>query len=183
MDDQPYPHGRNDCYCCREFDADMAARYEGLVCADVRWCQRCAGAQLARLVLAGHTVTVYSLAGSDAITAGPVGEPGWTVDLAEEILRKALPSASAFLRALIDEGGKATAQRLRELTSGHELRAMTLSLNNAARRLAGEQLAAHRYLALPGRDPDNPRRQAVHDYELPTKLVPIFDEALRRLGR
>jgi hypothetical protein len=60
---------------------------------------------------------------------------------------------------------------------------MTLSLNTAARRLAGAQLAPHRFLALPGRDPDNPRKQAVHDYELPSQLVPIFDEALRRLGR
>jgi len=88
-----------------------------------------------------------------------------------------------FLRALIDEGGRATAQRLRELTSGHEPRAMTLSLNSAARGLAREQLAPHRNLALPGRDPDNPRRRAVHDYELPSQLVPIFDDALRRLGR
>jgi hypothetical protein len=183
MDDQPYPHGRNDCYCCREFDADMAARYEGHAGADVRWCQRCAGTQLARLVFAGHTVTVRSLAASDANTGSHADEPSWTVDLAEEILRKALPSASVFLRALIDEGGRATAQRLRELTAGHELRAMTLSLNTAARRLAGDQLAPYRYLALPGCDPDNPRRQAVHDYELPIKLVPIFDEAPRRLGR
>jgi hypothetical protein len=58
-----------------------------------------------------------------------------------------------------------------------------VSLNTAARRLAREQLAPHRFLAIPGRDPDNPRRPAVHDYELPTQLVPIFDEALRRLGR
>jgi len=67
-----------------------AARYEGLASVDVRWCQRCAGAQL---------------------------------------------------------------------------RAMTLSLNTAARGLAREHLAPHRHLALP------------------TELVPIFDEALRRLGR
>jgi len=42
---------------------------------------------------------------------------------------------------------------------------MTLSLNTAARGLAREHLAPHRHLALP------------------TELVPIFDEALRRLGR
>ena len=88
-----------------------------------------------------------------------------------------------FLRALIDEGGRATAQRLRELTTGHELRAMTLSLNTAARRLARDQLAPHRFLALPGRNPDSPRNPAVHDYQLPADLVPIFDEALRRLDR
>jgi hypothetical protein len=105
------------------------------------------------------------------------------VDLAEEILRKALPSASMFLRALINEGGRATADRLREVTTGHELRAMTLSLNHAARRLAREQLASRRFLALPGRNPDDPRNPAVYDYQLPDGLVPIFDEALRRLDR
>jgi hypothetical protein len=84
MHDQPYPHQRNDCYCCREFDADMAVQYEGLAGADVRWCQRCAGAQLARLVSAGHTVTACSLVAADANTASHADEPSWTVDLAEE---------------------------------------------------------------------------------------------------
>jgi hypothetical protein len=124
MDDQPYPHRRNDCYCCGEFDADMAVRYESLA-ADIRWCQRCAGAQLARLVSVGHTVAVRSLDASDVKVACQARDASWTIDLAEEILRKALPSASVFLRALISEGGRATAQRLRELTSGNELRAMT----------------------------------------------------------
>jgi hypothetical protein len=193
MVDQPYPHSRNDCYCCREFDADMTAHYEHLTGADLRWCHRCAGIQLARLVSAGHVVTVRSLSAADAdgTTAVPrrgqpnghADEPQWTVDLAEQVLRHAIPSASTFLRALIDEGGKATVQRLKELTNGAELRYMTLSLNTAARKIAGEQLYPQRYLALPGRDPENPRRQAVHDYQLPAQLVPIFDEALGRLGR
>jgi hypothetical protein len=193
MADQPYPHSRNDCYCCREFDADMAAHYEDLLGADLRWCQRCAGAQLARLVSAGHVVTIRPLPPADADGTTDRAErgqpdghgqrPQWTVEQAEEVLRRAIPSASTFLRALINEGGTATVQRLKELTNGAELRYMTLSLNTAARKIAGPQLYPQRYLAVPNRDPDNPRRQAVHNYQLPAHLVPIFDQALQRLGR
>jgi hypothetical protein len=38
-------------------------------------------------------------------------------------------------------------------------------------------------LAQPRRDPQNPRNPTVHEYVLPTDLVPIFDMALRRLKR
>lgn len=187
MADQPYPHSRNDCDCCREFDADMAARYDGLAGRDLRWCQRCAGQMLTQLVLTGLTVSVHSLDGlaDDASASGERGaEVPWTVDAAEQVLRLALPPGSVFLRALIDEGGTATVERLKERTGSNALHYMTLTLNHAARKLAdGRRLEKHRYLAAPRRDPENPRKHAVHAYELPADLVPIFDEALRRLGR
>lgn len=61
---------------------------------------------------------------------------------------------------------------------------MTVTLDSAVRKLAGRrQLGEHRHLARPRRDLNDPRKEAVYDYELSEELVPIFDEALRRLGR
>jgi hypothetical protein len=185
MADQPYPHSRNDCDSCREFDADMAGHFDGLTVGDPKWCQRCAGHVLTKLVLTGHTVSVYALDSPKAYDPdtndGPVP---WTVDLAEEVLRLALPSGSVFLRALINEGGTATAARLKEVIGSDALHYMTLTLNGAAKKVARtRQLGRHRHLALPRRDPTNPRKEAVYDYELPDHLIPIFDEALRRLDR
>lgn len=111
MASEPYPHIRDDCDCCSAYDADMAVHYDGLTGRDPRWCERCAGHLLARLVLIGCTVTVYALdaPASELDTAVDDGNVPWTVDLAEEVLRLALPSGSVFLRALVDEGGRATA--------------------------------------------------------------------------
>jgi hypothetical protein len=35
----------------------------------------------------------------------------------------------------------------------------------------------------PRHNPQNPRQEAVYEYVLPVDLLPVFDEALRRLGR
>jgi len=116
----------------------------------------------------------------------PVDDPDsehWTVDLAEELLRLAQPSGSTFLRALIDEGGTATAERLRELTGADALQYMTLSLNSALRKMSGPRRMLGRQLAKPRQNAQNPRHPGVYDYTLPGELVPIFDEALHRLGR
>jgi len=111
--------------------------------------------------------------------------PQWTVELAEQVLRHAQPAGSTLLRALIDEGGSATADRLRELTGERRLQYMTLTLNNAARKVSGHRRFRDdgRHLARPRRDPDNPRDHTVRAYDIDPELVPIFDEALRRLGR
>lgn len=106
----------------------------------------------------------------------------WAVDLAEQALRLALPSGLVFLRALIDEGGTATAARLKDLTGSGTLHRMTQTLNGAAKKAAGRRsLGGYRHLAHPRRDPNNPRKATIYDYELPDDLVPIFDDALRRL--
>lgn len=111
--------------------------------------------------------------------------PSWTVDLAEEILREALPKGSTFLRALVDEGGTATAARLKELTNSDALHYMTLTLTSAARKVLSNRnfSLAHRHFFRGRRDPSNPSSATVYDYVLPSELVPVFDEALRRLDR
>lgn len=196
MTGSTYPHARDDCASCRAYDADMSVDHDDLE-EPVRWCQRCAGPLLARLVLTGHTVTVRSPHGDAPspplrrqAAAGNRAEPSgsaWTVEFAEEVLRQALPSGSVFLRALVDEGGTATVARLKDLTGSNALHYMTLTLNTAARKLRrpprGEvQLGGERpRVARPVTDPDNPRSQTVHSYVLDD--VPVWDEALRRLGR
>ncbi|MQA12579.1 MAG: hypothetical protein GEU98_29485, partial [Pseudonocardiaceae bacterium] len=131
-----YPHRRDDCDCCQQFDADMRACYdEEHATRSVRWCQRCAGGLLAQLVAAGRTISVRSLEGNAVAASGP----HWTVELAEQVLRQALPTGSRFLRALIDEGGSASAARMRELTGESRLHPMTLTLNHAARHVTGRR--------------------------------------------
>lgn len=122
-------------------------------------------------------------AAAGAWGAAADGPQQWTVDLAEEALRLAKPDASLFVRALVDEGGTATAARLKELTGRDQLHYMTLSLNAAVKTVGGRQRRFGRQLANPRQDRDNPRHPAVYDYAMPTEAVPIFDEALRRLGR
>jgi hypothetical protein len=63
----------------------------------------------------------------------------WTVDLAEELLRLATPASSRFVRGLVDEGGTATAARLKELTGVDALQYMALSLNSALRKVSGSR--------------------------------------------
>ncbi|WP_141974942.1 hypothetical protein [Saccharothrix saharensis] len=209
---RPYPHAHDDCDSCGQFDADMAVHHRHPNGADQRLCQRCAGPVLTRLVLTGHTLTVRALDHDDRIDQGTPGtghdavdghpdpttlsheriEPRhvegvlWTVELAEQALRGARPAGSTFLRVLIDQGGTATAARLRELTGQHNLHHMTLTVNTSARRvLGGRQDGSGERLrvAIPRPDPNAPRSQTVHDYTLPEDLVPILDAALRRIGR
>lgn len=161
MPARPYPHARDDCDSCGRFDADMAAHHGHPNGTDQRLCQRCAGPVLTRLVLTGHTVTVRALDLVDQDTHGTGHEADlghadptapssdeqigprhvegvlWTVELAEQVLRGARPAGSAFLRALVAEGGTATAARLRELTGRHNLHHTTLTVNTSARRVLG----------------------------------------------
>jgi hypothetical protein len=127
MAEEPYPHGRDDCDSCGEFDADMAAHYDGLTGRDPRWCHRCAGQLLTRLVLTGQTVSIYPLDGPVPTSITDDAPVVWTVDLAEEVLRLALPSGSVLLRALVDEGGTATVERLKALTTSDALGPIRLS--------------------------------------------------------
>jgi hypothetical protein len=151
------------------------------VSRDLRWCYRCAGQLLAQLTVHGHTVTVHPL---EDVQAARGDGPQWTVDIAEQVLRRAQPGGSTFLRALIDEGGTATADRLRQLIGTDGLRHLTQSLNAAARHVFGRQQPGWRpQIATPRQDPDNPRTARVYDYTMSDDLVTIFDEALRRLDR
>lgn len=108
----------------------------------------------------------------------------WSTELAERILRRAQPTGSTFLRALIDEGGTATAERLRERT-GLSLHHATQTLTTAAAAvLSGHHPDGRRWRRFVSArtHPDQPRGR-VYDYQLPEHLVPIFAEALQRLGR
>jgi hypothetical protein len=133
------------------------------------------------------TITGVNAGASPAPENDEVGVSGlnWTVEKAVQMLRLAQPAGSKFLRALIDEGGHATAARLRELTGVDRLNPMTGTLNAAARNVFGIRRFVYndRHLARPGRLPEDPRAAAVYDYTLPEHLVPILDEALRQLGR
>lgn len=155
----PYPHERDDCDACERYDADMIVTVDDSDDGGQRWCQHCAGALLARLVLLANTATVRPLDSERpaltvvpdvsestssrdysqrALSVAPAVDPGWTVDLAEETLRLSRPHAAVFLRALVDEGGKATAERLRELT---ELHRSTSRDQGAAGLLVGADVA------------------------------------------
>ncbi|USX54798.1 hypothetical protein [Lentzea sp. HUAS12] len=69
-------------------------------------------------------------------------DPGWTVDLAVEVLQAATPQAAQLVRALVEHEGSAPAETLREQL-GVAIGPVTKSLNTAARKLwAGERLAA-----------------------------------------
>ena len=119
---------------------------------------------------------------ANSLDPGP--PPAWSADLAEQILRRAKPFGLVFLRALIDEGGTATAERLRTLTGQQALHYAGVSLTAAARKVLSEHHPGgarwrHFYAARP--HPDG-RSRNVHDYHLPDELVPLFDEALCRLG-
>lgn len=110
--------------------------------------------------------------------------PWVTVELAEAVLRQALPYGSTFLRALIDEGGTATVAQLRARTASEDLQRMALTLNKSWQKVSrGQQVEKAPRLSQGRPDPNNPRKQAVYDYVMPVALIPVFDEALRRLGR
>lgn len=202
----PYPHERDDCAACERYDADMIVTVDDSDDGDRRWCQHCAGALLSRLVLLGNTATVRPLnserpaltvvpdvseptSSQDysqrALSVAPAVDPGWTIDLAQEALRLAKPHVAVFLRALVDEGGKATAERLRELTDLMELHRSTGSVNAAARKLwRGFDKAVwpgnRPYAVLARRDPKALNDPRTHSYELPETAVPIWDAALKR---
>jgi hypothetical protein len=181
----------------------LLAHFPGIRTRPPRWCPVCAGNALSRLVRRGLAVTVTSvtydvgsaLTGGQATPAAPAGgddvrEPGvadldWTVELAVRMLRTAQPAGSVFLHALVDEGGTATAARLRELTGATHLNPMTQTLNASMKKVFGGPPARLRQpsprSSRPG--PENPSRVAVHSYSLPPDVVPILDAALRQLGR
>jgi hypothetical protein len=204
MSTTAYPHESNDCESCAAFDVALTADVlddEGEVSQRSRWCERCAGPLLARLVLQGRTAIVGPSIGP--VAAPPRRESSvvdevrrrraggrqfstWTVEFAEQVLRQAKPSASEFVRALVDEGGQADVETLKQRTGSDTLHYMTLTLNTAARALwigplpdGGSRL----FVARPLHDPDIPRDKKVRGYALPAEHVPIWAEALTRLGR
>jgi hypothetical protein len=186
------------CDECGVSEAVLSAHYPGIRARPPRWCGPCCGQLLAGLVARGQVVTVTGIVLDDGYAGtgrnrGPVeldDEVGvtdlaWTVDLAIEVLRYAKPGGLVFARALVDEGGTATADRLREITGEPALHYMTGTLNAALRTVTGRRRLRYsdRHLAKPLPPPDNPRRKIVHSYELPQHLVPILDEALTALGQ
>jgi len=122
---------------------------------------------------------------SKGLDAGP--PPRWDVDLAELILRRARPVGSVFIRALVDQGGTATAEKLRELTGLGALNQATQTLTQAASAVfsEGDRHRRGRYwrhFFVARTHPDQPRGR-VYDYHLPEELVSLFADALVRLGR
>lgn len=117
---------------------------------------------------------------ADAAREDKTQPPVWTVELAEQVLLRTRPKGRAFLRALIDEGGTATADRLRELTGMSGLHHATMTLSNAAAQVLGKEhpegLRWRHFFAARKRPGD--RYGRVYDYNLPDELVPIFAQAL-----
>ena len=202
MSTKAYPHSLDDCESCSAYDADLTADVlddDGEIVQRSRWCERCAGPLLARLVLTGRTTIVGP--GIGPVDAPPRRESvanevrrrradgqqfsTWTVEFAEQVLRLAKPSGSVFLRALVDEGGQADVETLKQRTGSDKLNYMTLTVNTAARSLwvgpvpDGSRL----FVARPLHDPDIPRDQKVRGYALPAEHVEIWNAALTRLGR
>jgi hypothetical protein len=192
------------CDRCKNRPAELLAHFPGIRARPPRWCPDCAGTALGRLVRRGLVVTVTSAThavgpalnggqptSTATVSAGDdIREPGvadlnWTVDRAVRMLRLARPAGSVFLRALVDEGGTATAARLRELTGAAHLHPMTQTLNASMKKVFGGRRLNYedRHLAHPNPDPEHPRRAAVYSYSLPPDVVPILDQALRQLGR
>lgn len=198
MSTSAYPHERDDCDGCRSFDADLAVDVpadDGGLGQRSRWCARCAGPLLARLALQRYTMVVSPLdeplphresAAAAVRRRRDAGKSpsSWTVDFVVEVLRLAQPSAAVFLRALVDEGGRASTERLKERTGSDKLHYMTNTLNTAARSLWVGPLpheGSRLFVAQPLHD--NPRDKKVRGYALTAEQVPVFDEALRQLGR
>lgn len=108
----------------------------------------------------------------------------WTSEMAEQILRRARPAGSTFLRALIDEGGTATAERLRERTDIPALHHATQSLSTAAKYVLSRHHPdgrSYRHFVTARSHPNEPRGR-VYDYHLPDELLGPFEQALTRLG-
>jgi hypothetical protein len=199
------------CDVCGISEAVLAGHYPGIRARPPRWCGPCGGQTLADLVTDGQIVTVTSTdhatpgttatatdpravttpagagAEPDAEIGGEVGiaDLPWTVEYAVELLRYARPGGLAFARALVDEGGTATAARLREILGVTALNSLTATLNAAVRTAVGRGRLRYpdRHLAKPLPPPEDPRRKNVHSYALPPELVALLDEALTALGR
>lgn len=186
MSTASYPHKYDDCDGCQRYDADLRVNLDNDDDA-ARWCRHCAGELLVTLTNAGIVATVRSLVRAvepDDDAAQIAHDPGWTVDLAFEVLTKAKPPASKLVQALVDEGGRATAAQLKNLVGTESLGPLNRTLNTAARHLwRGERLKARLQVATPLRDPDRPSQDIVHSYELAAGTVEIWGRALRRLDR
>ncbi|SDN14568.1 hypothetical protein SAMN04488074_13644 [Lentzea albidocapillata subsp. violacea] len=177
-------HNYADCDGCHEADADLRIRLDDDE-GTARWCYQCAGGLLRTLTSAGIVVTASKLV-RPVEPAADVPEaahdPGWTVDLAVEVLQAVTPQAVQLIRTLVEHEGNTTAQTLREVLGVAQVGPVTKSLNTAARHLwRGERLAAKVSVA-------TPRQQGglgsvVESYELPAGTVAIWNRALLRLDR
>jgi hypothetical protein len=107
-----------------------------------------------------------------------VADLDWTVDQAVRMLQIARPAGLVFLRSLVDEGGTATAARLRERTGftrfDHAHRTLNASMKRCSVRLTTTTVTSL--------GPPSTRPSAVYSYSLPPNIVPILDQALRQLG-
>jgi len=177
-------HKYDDCDGCHEADADLHVVLDD---ADdtVRWCYQCAAGLLRTLTSAGIVVTARKLVRPvepPADLPEAAHDPGWTVDLAAEVLQAVTPQAIQLVRALVEHKGSATAQTLRELLGVPEVGPVTKSLNTAARHLwRGERLATKVSVAYPRRP--GGQGSVVESYELPTGTAAIWNRALLRLDR
>ncbi len=57
----PYPHRRNDCDICREYDADLTVTHPGLCNRPLLRCRRCAGPLLAEFLRNGYEITIRAV--------------------------------------------------------------------------------------------------------------------------
>ena len=107
------------CDRCKVRTAALCAYYPGIRPRPPRWCPDWPAPRLPSSCSAARSSP--SPPPSPAGTESPTGE-----------LRLAQPSGVTFLRALVDQGGVATAARLRELTGVDHLNPMTQTLNHAS---------------------------------------------------
>ncbi|MGZ3140447.1 hypothetical protein ACVDFE_00220 [Lentzea chajnantorensis] len=198
-----YPHDRNDCTSCEEFDSDMTV---DLLRDEVtqapgeavgRWCSRCAGPLLARLALLGRTALVRPLDAEpmrhevqeDVVqrrheaVADPVN---WTIDFAVDVLKDSTEAGVRLVRALVAEGGSATVDRLREVAGQSRLSSMAQTVNMAARRQWRERSREGASLVTVAQSrpaPGRPEGSKTHAYDLlPAGMLSIWSDALAQLG-
>jgi hypothetical protein len=172
---EPNPPGGVLCDACGISEAVLAAHYPSIRARPPHWCGPCGGQALTDLVTDGQTITITSTATSDTASAAPVVDPRatatptgqndsevgitdlpWTVEYAVELLRYARPGGLAFARALVDEGGTATAARLREVIG-------VTALNQAPGRAPPPRVAPRRGTPspAPADRPPAPRQPAL----------------------
>lgn len=112
----------------------------------------------------------------------------WTVQAADEVLRRATLAASRLVRAVIDAGGIVTVEVARRATDPIAPHHASQSLSTTWRGLHRE--ARHDAVGenVPPPPWDSPlealrERGKLSGYRMSADLVEIFDQALRRLGR
>lgn len=106
----------------------------------------------------------------------------WTADLAEMVLDIATPTAPAFLRAIIDAGGEASVERVKEATGLNKLNGVKMSINTAAKKVARTHLDGQGpwFLVESIADTTISTKTRVISYRMLPERIAAFEEALRR---